>query len=30
VLAYCQMPAEEARNYAPSLVLLDENNDIVG
>jgi aspartate 1-decarboxylase len=30
VLAYCQMPAEEARNYAPSLVLLDENNDIIG
>ena len=30
VLAYCQLPAEEARNYAPGVVLLDENNDIIG
>jgi aspartate 1-decarboxylase len=26
VVAYCQMPAEEARNYAPAVVLLDEGN----
>ena len=26
VVAYGQMPAEEARNYAPSVVLLDEGN----
>ena len=26
VVAYCQMPAEEARNYAPTVVLLDEGN----
>lgn len=30
VVAYCQMPAEEARNYAPTVVLLDEDNAIVG
>lgn len=30
VIAYCQMPAEEARNYAPSVVLLDEQNDVMG
>lgn len=30
VIAYCQMPAEEARNYAPSVVLLDEQNDVIG
>ncbi len=29
VIAYCQMPAEEARNYAPSVVLLDEKNEIL-
>jgi aspartate 1-decarboxylase len=29
VIAYCQMPAEEARNYAPTVVLLDENNDVI-
>ncbi|MGE3303342.1 MAG: aspartate 1-decarboxylase [Hyphomonadaceae bacterium] len=29
VVAYCQMPAEEARNYNPTVVLLDENNDVV-
>jgi len=26
VIAYCQMPAEEARNYAPTVVLLDDDN----
>jgi aspartate 1-decarboxylase len=26
VVAYCQMPAEEARNYAPNVVLLDDEN----
>ena len=30
VIAYCQMPAEEARNYTPSVVLLDEQNDVIG
>ena len=30
VIAYCQMPAEEARNYSPSVVLLDEQNDVIG
>jgi aspartate 1-decarboxylase len=29
VIAYCQMPAEEARNYAPSVVLLNEHNEII-
>ncbi|NWG53795.1 MAG: aspartate 1-decarboxylase [Hydrogenophilaceae bacterium] len=29
VVAYCQLPAEEARNYAPTVVLLDERNHIV-
>jgi len=28
VIAYCQMPAEEARNYAPTVVLLDDGNAI--
>jgi aspartate 1-decarboxylase len=28
VVAYCQLPAEEARNYNPTVVLLDENNEI--
>ncbi len=28
VVAYCQMPAEEARNYAPTVVLLGEGNAI--
>jgi aspartate 1-decarboxylase len=28
VVAYCQMPAEEARNYAPTVVLLDDGNTI--
>jgi aspartate 1-decarboxylase len=30
VIAYCQMPAEEARNYSPSVVLLNEHNEIIG
>jgi aspartate 1-decarboxylase len=30
VIAYCQMPAEEARNYNPNVVLLDEQNDVIG
>lgn len=30
VIAYCQMPAEEARNYKPSVVLLDEHNEVIG
>lgn len=29
IIAYGQLPAEEARNYNPSVVLLDENNVIV-
>lgn len=29
IVAYCQMPAEEARNYNPTVVLLDEQNNIV-
>jgi aspartate 1-decarboxylase len=28
IVAYCQLPAEEARNYAPTVVLLDEGNAI--
>lgn len=28
VVAYCQMPAEEARNYTPAVVLLNEHNEI--
>lgn len=28
IAAYCQLPAEEARNYAPSVVLLDDGNRI--
>jgi aspartate 1-decarboxylase len=28
VVTYCQMPAEEARNYNPNVVLLDVNNDV--
>ena len=30
VIAYCQMPAEEARNYNPNVVLLNEQNDVIG
>lgn len=29
IVAYCQMPAEEARNYAPNVVLLDDDNNVV-
>jgi len=28
VIAYCQVPAEEARNYRPSVVVLGEGNGI--
>jgi aspartate 1-decarboxylase len=28
VVTYCQMAAEEARNYAPTVVLLDQGNMI--
>ncbi len=28
ICAYCSMPAEEARNYNPSIVLLDEDNNV--
>ena len=29
VVAYCQMPAEEARNYQPAVVMLDEHNEVI-
>lgn len=29
VVTYGQMPAEEARNYAPTVVLLNEHNEVV-
>ena len=29
IIAYCQMEAEKARNYAPNVVLLDENNEVI-
>lgn len=29
IVAYCQLPAEQARNYNPSVVLLDDDNNIV-
>jgi aspartate 1-decarboxylase len=29
IVAYGQMPAEQARNYSPTVVLLDEHNNIV-
>jgi aspartate 1-decarboxylase len=29
VVTYGQLPAEEARNYSPTVVLLDEANDVV-
>jgi len=29
VVTYCQMPAEEARNYTPTVVLLNEDNHVV-
>ena len=28
ICAYCSMPAEEARNYHPSVVLLDKDNNV--
>ncbi|WP_017930918.1 aspartate 1-decarboxylase [Robiginitomaculum antarcticum] len=28
IITYCQMDAGEARNYAPNVVLLDENNEV--
>ncbi|HXG79724.1 MAG TPA: aspartate 1-decarboxylase [Methyloceanibacter sp.] len=28
IIAYCQIPAEEARNYHPSVVVLGEGNEI--
>jgi aspartate 1-decarboxylase len=28
IVAYCQLPAEEARNYRPSVVVLGEGNEI--
>ncbi|MGD9980675.1 MAG: aspartate 1-decarboxylase [Hyphomonadaceae bacterium] len=30
VIAYCHVPAEEARNYSPTVVLLDEENEVLG
>ena|SRR5688572_14110597 len=30
VVAYGQLPAEQARNYNPRVVMLDENNDVIG
>ena len=30
VLAYAQVPAEEARNYHPTVVLLGDGNEIAG
>jgi len=29
IIAYCQMEAEKARNYAPNVVLLDDNNEVI-
>ncbi len=29
IITYCQMESEKARNYAPNVVLLDENNDVI-
>ncbi|HVZ99361.1 MAG TPA: aspartate 1-decarboxylase [Caulobacterales bacterium] len=29
VVAYGQLPAEEARNYQPTVVMLDEHNEVV-
>ena len=29
IITYCAMEAEKARNYAPNVVLLDENNEVV-
>jgi len=30
IVAYCQLPAEEARNYNPNVVLLGEGNRVIG
>ena len=30
VIAYAQLPAEEARNYQPTVVLLNEHNEVLG
>jgi aspartate 1-decarboxylase len=29
VVSYCQVPAEEARNYAPQVVLMGAGNEVV-
>jgi len=29
IVAYCQLPAEEARNYSPTVVLLNEENHVI-
>ena len=29
IVAYCQIPAEEARNYRPTVVVLGEGNEVV-
>jgi len=28
IIAYCQVPAEEARNYRPSVVVLGDGNEV--
>ena len=28
IVAYCQIPAEQARNYKPTVVVLDDDNEI--
>jgi aspartate 1-decarboxylase len=28
IVAYCQIPGEEARNYHPTVVLLGEGNEV--
>jgi aspartate 1-decarboxylase len=29
VVSYCQIPAEEARNYSPTVTILDEHNEVI-
>jgi aspartate 1-decarboxylase len=29
IVAYCQIPAEQARNYHPTVVVLGEGNEVV-
>lgn len=29
IVAYCQLPAEEARNYHPNVVVLGEGNEVM-